>query len=748
MQEKIGYKSCFHVETISPDRVHLISEKEHFSLHGKIHFLLAPFLQKGTLSKDQIASALQNKVSLLEVYYALERLEKKHILQTQPSPLPPKETAFCELLKVEPQEAQKKLDTTKIFVSSIEDIKITPLLKALKNNKISLCSKKNLANLAIIICEDYLQPKLAEINKEFLKSKIPWILAKFQGSQIWLGPLFHPPITGCWDCLSFRLKQNRSEELFLQNKNKSPSFFSLPSSGLKSTYAFGIEWLAAEIFKTIVQGDNSRLSGRLLTFDFLTTSLTEHQLIKRPFCSVCSAKQAKPILNPLKLSSRPKSGYSEGGFRCFTAESTLKRYEYHVGPILGIVTSLCSISRNQDSLLYAYSAGHNLALVDSLKKFHKNGFRTASGGKGKSELQAKTGALCEAIERYSGVFQGYEPLKKASFVSLKDSAIDPRLCLHYSEKQYQNKHIKQGKTHKIPSQFREEEVIEWAPIWSLTEKRYKYIPAAFCYYGYRKKGKDTFCIADSNGNAAGNYLEEAILQGFFELVERDAVALWWYNRVKRPAVDLSSFKDPYISQLILEYRQMGKEVWALDLIADLKIPTFVVLSRNTQNEKEEHIFMGFGAHLDPKIALLRAITEMNQFFCHPMLLEEGSNLKDWMSIASSEWLKTARLKNLPYLTPLSGQKKKASDIEYHETADLLQDIHYCQDLIEKKGMEMLILDQTRPDILLPVVKVVVPGLRHFWPRFAPGRLYNVPVDLGWLEKPLKEEDLNPIEMFL
>jgi ribosomal protein S12 methylthiotransferase accessory factor len=49
---------------------------------------------------------------------------------------------------------------------------------------------------------------------------------------------------------------------------------------------------------------------------------------------------------------------------------------------------------------------------------------------------------------------------------------------------------------------------------------------------------------------------------------------------------------------------------------------------------------------------------------------------------------------------------------------------------------------------LPVFKVIVPGLRHFWARYAPGRLYDVPVQLGWLSEPLREEQLNPIPMFL
>jgi ribosomal protein S12 methylthiotransferase accessory factor len=60
---------------------------------------------------------------------------------------------------------------------------------------------------------------------------------------------------------------------------------------------------------------------------------------------------------------------------------------------------------------------------------------------------------------------------------------------------------------------------------------------------------------------------------------------------------------------------------------------------------------------------------------------------------------------------------------------------------------MLVLDQTRPDVEMPVAKVIVPGLRHFWARFAPGRLYEVPVAMGWLERPTTEEELNPIPIF-
>ena len=58
-------------------------------------------------------------------------------------------------------------------------------------------------------------------------------------------------------------------------------------------------------------------------------------------------------------------------------------------------------------------------------------------------------------------------------------------------------------------------------------------------------------------------------------------------------------------------------------------------------------------------------------------------------------------------------------------------------------MEFLVLDQTRPDIRLPVARVVVSGMHHFWQHFAPGRLFDVPVEMGWRTRPLAEAELNP-----
>jgi oxazoline/thiazoline synthase len=101
-----------------------------------------------------------------------------------------------------------------------------------------------------------------------------------------------------------------------------------------------------------------------------------------------------------------------------------------------------------------------------------------------------------------------------------------------------------------------------------------------------------------------------------------------------------------------------------------------------------------------------------------------------------------RLEDHPYLAssgavrPDLGSKFGGLDAREQVTA--------CVNLAKQAGLDFLVLDQTRPDIEVPVVRVIVPGLRHFYRRFAPGRLYDVPVKLGWRDRPLSEHELNPL----
>jgi ribosomal protein S12 methylthiotransferase accessory factor len=334
---------------------------------------------------------------------------------------------------------------------------------------------------------------------------------------------------------------------------------------------------------------------------------------------------------------------------------------------------------------------------------------------------------------------------------LGDAAISLADCLMFSQRQYRerdNRNTGASRFSFIPVPFDPEANIEWSPVWSLTRREARYLPTAFCYYDYPQPDEQTYCIACSNGNAAGNTLEEAVLQGFLELVERDSVALWWYNRVRRPRVDLDSFGEPYLDRLRAFLREHGREFWVLDLTADLGIPVFASVCRRTGGSPEQ-IVPGFGAHLDPRVALLRAVTEMNQMLASPLLEPVARELSGQdADPETAHWLKTATVANQPYLLPAEGPPLTAASYCQAWSDDVREDVRTCQARVEGAGMEMLILDQTRPEIGLPVAKVIVPGLRHFWARFAPGRLYDVPVRLGWIPRQLAEEELNPVPMFL
>jgi ribosomal protein S12 methylthiotransferase accessory factor len=478
-------------------------------------------------------------------------------------------------------------------------------------------------------------------------------------------------------------------------------------------------------------------------------------LVKRPQCPCCGEPEylSNKELQPLKLESCKKTFTKDGGHRNLSPEETLKKYQHHISSITGIVDKLKQSFDTNNGLIHAYSSGTNLALAhESLNSLYQS-LRSRNAGKGISDCQAKVSCLCETLERYSGVFQGDEIRKKASYKQMGKSAIHPNACMNFSEEQYKNReklnvNLSNG-FHWVPVPFDEEVEIDWTPVWSLTYEEFKYLPTAYCYYSYPIPNEEKdFYHPCSNGSAAGNTLEEAILQGFLELVERDSVCLWWYNRIKRPAVNLESFEEPYISSLKEYYKTIQRELWVLDLTSDLNIPTFVAISRRT-DKKTEDILLGFGAHFDPKIAILRAISELNQFLPAVLSITDDDSHEYYLQdVDVVNWWKTATLENQPYLAPDENTEQRVC-LDYPQVGsdDLLKDVMTCVEIAKQNGMEMLVLDQTRPDVGLNVVKVIVPGMRHFWARFEPGRLYDVPVKLGWLQETLKEEQLNPIPLF-
>jgi ribosomal protein S12 methylthiotransferase accessory factor len=135
---------------------------------------------------------------------------------------------------------------------------------------------------------------------------------------------------------------------------------------------------------------------------------------------------------------------------------------------------------------------------------------------------------------------------------------------------------------------------------------------------------------------------------------------------------------------------------------------------------------------------LRALTEVNQFLSIGLLGARDAGQ------ASNDSAGPFRLKEHPYLIP-DGKPAIRPHVDMKfGSLDTREQALACVDIAKRAGLDFLVLDQTRPDIETPVARVIVPGLRHFYRRFAPGRLYDVPVKLGLRDKPILESDLNPL----
>jgi thiazole/oxazole-forming peptide maturase SagD family component len=397
-----------------------------------------------------------------------------------------------------------------------------------------------------------------------------------------------------------------------------------------------------------------------------------------------------------------------------------------------------------------YSSGYNRAYrVTSLQGL-RDGLRTHSCGKGVTDIQARASALGEALERYSGVYAGDEPTIAASYADLGADAVHPNASMLFSDTQFEQRaewNARRIMFQAVADPLDERATLDWTPMWSLTQERTRYVPTSLLFYGYPNRGPN-YAIADSNGCAAGTSIEDAALQGFYELVERDAVAIWWYNRLRRRAFDLNSLAEPWVDTVHAEYAKLGREVWALDLTSDFGIPAVVAISRRVDKPAEDIIF-GFGAHHDARIAGLRAVSELNQFL--PFVAFIGPDGAGYRAAdpTQRDWWQHARAADHPYLLPDPDVPSVgAAELTLPTGDDLADDLLACQELVAAKGMDLLAIDMTRPDIGLPVVKVMVPGMRHFWTRYAPGRLFDVPVAQGWLPAATAEDQLNPTAMFV
>ena len=736
------------VRPVGGDATLLVSETFNAALYGRRWLDILPLLD-GVRTRGEIAAALSGKYGAIEVQTALVSLTSKGYVVSGEFGMNREAAAFWSSLGVSPRRAEERLGAARVSVSGDAGGQLEASLGTMG---LSVRTGAG-ATLAVAVTDDYLNEAHAAANRRRLASRTPWVLVKPDGAQPLFGPVFRSG-GPCWACLAHRLRGNREVENFLRNVAGDEAAV-LPR-GVAPPFSDAVRGLAAtEIARWVVLGDAAALHGHAVSLSVHDSGGERHPVMRRPQCAACGeAELRRPdrAPAPVVLGPSPKQVRNSGGLRSVPPEETVRRYRHLVSPISGAVTHLARATDPVDSWLHVYSARSAAAPGNGNLHLLSIALRLKSLGKGSTPEQAEASALCEAVERYCGVHHGDEIRQLARFEDFAEGqAVHPNEVMLYSERQYEMAeeiNARGERFNYVPSRFDPSAEMDWTPVWSLTAGQHRFLPTALLYFSAPSKDEALYCAPDTNGCAAGNTLEEAILQGFYELAERDAFACWWYNRASLPEADLDGFGDAFLARARDYYRSIRRDVWLLDATNDLGVPAFVAASRRIDKETEDIVFAA-GAHADPRIAALRAVCELNQLLT--WVRDAGIDGNDYLlnDPEFERWLRRAKLAEHPYLAPdRSAAKRSAADYPVPETSDLRDDVERCQALVEAKGLEFLVLDQTRPDIGMPVAKTIVPGLRPFLARFGPGRLYDVPVKMGWRNAPTPEADLNPVAVFI
>ncbi len=745
----IGISPELTAHAVADDRLLLLGEERSFSLSGRLYVELANAMNGWRVSKQIIADlsdTYEPELINTAIAYLLKRGYVRHLAPEAPTA---RQAMWVEL-GMNPADTEAHLAETRFHViasgetpEASGEIAAERLSSVLEGSGLRCEASAATSNISVVLVDDYLSGNLHDIGAKIIRNGGQWLPLKAAGKKLWIGPVIGPDTTSCLTCMQRSMAGNRPGDHYLSDQGHGirPAGSYTEASLL---LAFGF---AGMELARLAAGEKA-MHRSILTYDIGERRVETHAVRNHHDCADCGAQRPTEI-HEIEEAARIRFTGSEfaptsSGWRAKSAEDVLRQLKPLVSPITGIVPDLMDISASPDMPVYAavqFIAGR----VDP-RQNRTIGKPNGAAGKGATKEEAQVSCLAEAVERYSCGHTGAEPSRRAKLEDLGDTACHPHHLLNYSPTQYENRLQLNEDCDSfawVAEPFNENNAIEWTPAWSHKHDKVRWLPTRYCYFNYSDPALDAnetqnaFCRADSNGCASGAILEEAVLQGALELVERDSVALWWYNRIARPAFDLDSLNDPLVEKTRTHLHRQGRNLHVLDLTSDIGIPVCAAVSANADGER---IVLGLGAHPDAAIAARRAVAEHNQ-----MAIYEPVGGPADMGKTGAKWLREASLQTQSYLMP-SGTIALPDFVA--PPADLATAAESCLKSIARVADDVIILDTSRSELNFSCARIVAPGLRHFWPRFAAGRLYDGPVKSGWTTHKLNEAELNPIHFFL
>jgi putative methanogenesis marker protein 1 len=376
--------------------------------------------------------------------------------------------------------------------------------------------------------------------------------------------------------------------------------------------------------------------------------------------------------------------YFGGTHRCRDPTETIEKVEGKLS-VAG-VTRIAEITHLDRIGIPVYSA---------IRPGAAEGAVSIYAGKGATKPQAKASAMMEAFERYSAEQQASDDEKVicGSFQEM-DECIDPSSLILPA---------------KSPDMVKTD--IDWVKAINARNDTECLVPANAVYHPYQPTNGSFLFKSSTNGLASGNVLEEAVFHGITEVVERDAWSIFEATRQPRMEVDCTDTENPLIRDVLSKFHQAGVEVKLVDLTADVEITTMAAVSDDTVLKDPALLTLGVGTHLDPEVAALRALTEVAQSRATQIHgTREDTTRAVFMRKAGYERMKRI---NRHWFGESQGTIS-ISDIENRAKKSFKDDIETSLKLLGKCGFDnVLYTDLTRPEIQIPVVRVIIPGMEVY-----------------------------------
>jgi YcaO-like protein with predicted kinase domain len=320
-----------------------------------------------------------------------------------------------------------------------------------------------------------------------------------------------------------------------------------------------------------------------------------------------------------------------------------------------------------------------------------------SSGKGTTEVAATVSGLMEAIEIHHAEYPDLRPeLHTHRALEQSGAAVAPVSRLPLSRR----------------AAFSPDRPLEWVWGWDLIGQVEAPVPYATVHLSERRRFtgralRDSVFQASSNGLASGNHPLEAIAAALYEVIERDASTL---DRIREglgrapDPIDLDRVPWPAVGELVERCRSADLVLHVSDITSDIGVPVY----RATLLDAQRHtgVYGGYGAHLDPAVAMVRAITEAIQ---SRVVIIAGS--RD--DLFTLEHLRNRRLDDdRSFADRLFGQATARPPERESTAADSFEaDLARVLSLLRAQGLHRaVVVDLGRPEFGLDVVRVLVPGL--------------------------------------